>query len=258
MISERPILDGESANEGQKATVQCLCQWGTNKQCYFVDLPNLRKLIYRAEAGEFDKDPQFVQHVFNAYWSWMDHEHKVNLGLQRQAKTLVKYHAGHELGAREFTLTYSPQWGITDDDARILMSKAVQKLAKYYKNEIKEFFAVGEVTKQGCSHIHGYYLLRGGKKMTDKNFKRAYKYWNPKVKLGKRGFQGGHHENVTNEADFKGYIDKCPDAWFTYEFIEEEHNNARENEEDPTTSSRSVEQGEESGSEGSGEEEEAE
>jgi len=96
---------------------------------------------------------------------------------------------------------------------------------KYYRNEICELEVVGEVTKKGNSHIHGYYLLDGGKKITDKNFNRAYNFWNPKKKLD-RGHEGGHHEVVKGESNFKGYIDKCPDAWYKFSYLREEHTNA--------------------------------
>ena len=118
----------------------------------------------------------------------------------------------YELGAREFTLTYSPKW-FGDTDARTEMSKAIDKLIKYYKDEIIQFRAVGEVGTNGLSHVHCFYKLAGGLKITDKNFKRAWKYWNPKKPL-QRGFEGGHHATVRNESDFLGYIDKDIDtAW---------------------------------------------
>ena len=56
--------------------------------------------------------------------------------------------------------------------------------------------------------------------MTDKNFRRAWSYWNPDIKHGK-GFQGGHHESVKNTADFLGYIDKDIDtAWLEIKYPE--------------------------------------
>lgn len=125
----------------------------------------------------------------------------------------VKKHSSHELGAREFTLTYSPKW-MEDNEARIQMEKAIQKLLRYYSNEIIELRAVGETGSAGLSHIHCFYKLNGGLKITDKNFKRAWKYWNPKKRIG-FGFEGGHHANVRSEADFQGYIDKEIDSsWF--------------------------------------------
>lgn len=122
-------------------------------------------------------------------------------------------HAGHMLGAREFTLTYSPRW-FDDNEARDLMKKAIQKLIKYYADEIIQLRAVGEVGSNGLSHVHCFYKLRGGLKISDKNFKRAYKYWNPKKVTSRTGHEGGHHANVRIESDFQGYIDKDVDsAW---------------------------------------------
>ena len=118
-----------------------------------------------------------------------------------------------ELGAREFTLTYSPKW-LTDDEARLQMIKAMNKLYNYYEKEILQLRAVGEVGSNGLSHIHVFYKLVGGLKITDKNFKRAWKFWNPAKKLG-WGFEGGHHANVKVESDFLGYIEKDVDtAWY--------------------------------------------
>lgn len=120
----------------------------------------------------------------------------------------------YELGAREFTFTYSPKW-FDDSTARLEMSSAIQKLCKYYKDEITQLRAIGEVGSAGLSHIHCFYKLKGGKKITDKNFTRAYKMWNTKKKTGPTGHQGGHHASVRNESDFQGYIDKdIENTWF--------------------------------------------
>lgn len=127
-------------------------------------------------------------------------------------------HAGHELGAREFTLTYSPKW-FDDNTARDLFRKAIDKLIKYYHDDIISLRAVGEVGSNGLSHVHCFYKIRGGLKITDKNFKRAYKYWNPKKVTSRTGHEGGHHANVRNESDFQGYIDKDVDeAWLDIYF----------------------------------------
>jgi len=124
-----------------------------------------------------------------------------------------KSHQAYLLGAREFTFTYSPKW-MTDTEARFEMSKGMDKLLKYYAEEIVSLRAVGEVGSNGLSHIHCFYKLVGGVKITDKNFKRAWKYWNPK-KIQGFGFEGGHHATVRVESDFLGYIEKDIDgAWF--------------------------------------------
>jgi len=126
----------------------------------------------------------------------------------------VKSNNRYQLGSREFTFTYSPKW-FDDAEARLRMSSAVQKICKYYKDEIIQLRAVGEVGTNGLSHIHCFYKLRNGLKITDKNFKRAYSPWDPHVKQGPSGHKGGHHATVRSEADFQGYIDKdIENAWF--------------------------------------------
>jgi hypothetical protein len=118
------------------------------------------------------------------------------------------------LGAREFTFTYSPKWFKSDLDARVAMEQSITKLLRYYEGEIVRFRAIGEGGYQGKqSHVHCFYELLGGRKMTDKNFKRAWVHWNPKKPLG-RGFEGGHHASVASESNFLGYIEKEVDtAW---------------------------------------------
>ena len=100
-----------------------------------------------------------------------------------------------------------------DETARVQMTTAINKLLKYYSEDVVQLRAVGEVGANGLSHVHCFYKLKEGVKITDKNFQRAWKYWNPKKVIG-RGFEGGHHANVREESDFLGYIDKDIDeAW---------------------------------------------
>lgn len=151
----------------------------------------------------------------------IDQEHihgliEEELRQKRLANERRNKHACHDLGAREFTLTYSPKW-FSDEEARKQMSKAIDKLCKYYKDgdqRIISLRAVGEVGTNGLSHVHCFYKLLGGVKITDKNFKRAYPPWDTKVKQGPSGHKGGHHANVKHEADFLGYIEKqIEGAW---------------------------------------------
>lgn len=139
---------------------------------------------------------------------------QIQLNKKKIEKSKTRKINRHELGAREFTLTYSPKW-FDDAEARLKMSTAIQKICKYYKDEIIQLRAVGEVGTNGLSHIHCFYKLTGGNKITDKNFKRAYSWWDTRVKQGPTGHQGGHHANVKSEADFQGYIDKdIATAWY--------------------------------------------
>lgn len=138
------------------------------------------------------------------------------------ARLQKKVGSSLKLGPREFTLTYSPQWGWDDTEARHNMSVAIERLVRYHSGSIEELRAIGEVCKDGKSHVHCFYRLRDGLKITDKNFKRAYPMWDTKKKLGKTGHQGGHHAAVNDEASFKGYIEKDVDtAWMDFLFSPE-------------------------------------
>ena len=131
----------------------------------------------------------------------------------RALKVQEKKHASHLLGPREFTLTYSPKW-FDDETAQYEMTRAIQRLVKYYDEEIELLRAVGERGTNGLSHVHCFYSLKNGKKITDKNFVRAYPRWNVKKITSRSGHEGGHHANVKNISDFLGYIDKdINDAW---------------------------------------------
>lgn len=110
----------------------------------------------------------------------------------------VKKHANHELGPREFTLTYSPDW-FDDITAQFQMKRAIDRLCDYYQDDIVYLKAIGERTKAGRVHVHCMYELRGGLKFTDKNLKRAYPNWNGKHH---------HHKVIKDVASFKGYIEK--------------------------------------------------
>lgn len=117
-----------------------------------------------------------------------------------------------QLGPREFTLTYGDHFA-NEEEAKRVMERAIDRLTRYYKDEIIEFHAIGEYTKAGRPHVHGWYHLEGGLKITDKNFKRAYPPWNPKKKLG-RGHEGGHHATIDRVSDFHGYTEKhLEEAW---------------------------------------------
>lgn len=207
------LLDGVNDEiGGQRATVQhCpLCKKTISCKFLYYDDTRLRfisDLINEMISVYGATHPRVVKYQ-TLYDTVYEHRRAIADYVPR------KRHAGHTLGAREFTLTYSKKW-FGDEEARRLMKQAVSRLLQYYKSEIRVFQVVGEVGEKGQSHIHGFYLLDGGKKITDKNFKRAWKYWDPKKPMGK-GFQGGHHETVKSVSDFLGYIDKEKNPWFKY------------------------------------------
>jgi len=152
---------------------------------------------------------------------------------QRESVLKAREKLRDELGPREFTLTYSPTWFSSDEEAQRAMKAAIERLTRYYKKEIIEFNAVGEYTAAGASHIHAWYHLTGGRKITDKSFKRAWPRWNPKKKLG-RGFEGGHHQTINRLSDFSSYIEKhLEEAWYSLTI-------SNGNEEEDSSSSQST------------------
>lgn len=177
--------------------------WDCESNMYLSTLPTRDRIIMREIESEIlaKIDQEEVLASLN--------QRLIDL---RNNKTKKK-HAGHDLGAREFTLTYSPKW-FSDDEARVKMKLAIEKLSRYYKNEIIQLRAVGEVGSNGLSHVHCFYKLGGGRKITDKNFQRAYPPWDSTVKQGFTGHKGGHHATVRCESDFQGYIEKeIQNAW---------------------------------------------
>jgi len=135
---------------------------------------------------------------------------------QHRAKELEHERNRQKLhkGAWAFTLTYSPvKHGWSKEEAQEAMREAIKRLRHYYRHEIVEFEAVGEWTQAGLPHIHGHYRLDAGKRMTTKNFKRAYPIWNPNARMGK-GHEGGYHEPAKSDSDYSGYIRKDLDeSW---------------------------------------------
>jgi len=200
--------NGEAGAEGKKHTCDWPCIKNPTMACAEreEELYQEQKALMINRSYDIIRKPSTKDNLVDQ-WDAVELLSSLNLPLRP-----IKNKRG-ELGAREFTLTYSPKW-MTDDEARLQMIKAMNKLYNYYEKELVQLRAVGEVGSNGLSHIHVFYKLAGGLKITDKNFKRAWKWWNPAKKLG-WGFEGGHHANVKNESDFLGYIDKDVDtAWY--------------------------------------------
>jgi len=223
-------LDGKLVDNEAKATGQHLCDWDCLKnplpECVINDdavWENIKEVMIK-RATEFVRFnlEQTRENEYERYEAL-----KILNSFDRNIFIQKKKIKQRELGAKEFTLTYSPKW-FDDAEARRTMKIAIERLVKYYEGNIDKLRAVGEVGTNGLSHIHCFYRLSNGVKITDKNFKRAWKHWNPKKQLG-WGFEGGHHAQVKNESDFLGYIDKdIETAWLDIN-IDENNNSA-----DPT------------------------
>jgi len=208
-------LDGKQADKKAGATGQHLCDWGCLKKPLPECGKNEEEMWLKLKESGIKRAIDFAKRNLEQTRE-NEYERYKAFGIlnQNDANPFItkKKQKQRELGAKEFTLTYSPKW-CDDATARHQMKIAIERLVKYYDGNIDKLRAVGEVGTNGLSHIHCFYRLSNGVKITDKNFKRAWKYWNPQKPLG-WGFEGGHHAQVKNESDFLGYIDKDIDtAW---------------------------------------------
>ena len=180
-----------------------MCTWDCLKKPQTECLHNDELAYQQLLIEQIERSKGALKNVDTHYGDYIIHYSFLkDLNLLPKPKKTTRY----ELGAREFTLTYSPKW-MDDAQAREGMEKAINKLTRYYADVIVNLRAVGEVGSNGLSHVHCFYKIVGGLKITDKNFQRAWKYWNPKKPMG-RGFEGGHHATVKEESDFLGYIEK--------------------------------------------------
>jgi len=144
----------------------------------------------------------------------IEHQQRLSQAERELLHATNKANAESKRGPHEFTLTYSPtKHGWNTDEGKAAMREAIERLTRYYREEIEEFHAVGELTQAGIPHVHAWYRLDGGRRITTKSFKRAYPIWNERNKLG-AGHEGGHHAPVKRQSDFDGYIEKHLDtAW---------------------------------------------
>lgn len=212
-------LEGGRAKCSTVEILQCdLCQSADKRQ---IRIENRRQRRQQYPELWTDEREYYLRCDERLEERYIEHIAKVEAARRPRSKNR------YALGPREFTLTYSTKWFANDVEARLALTNALNKLIKYYKDEITKLRAVGEVGKNGASHIHCYYELNGGRKITDKNFKRAWPYWDPSKKHG-NGFQGGHHAEVKSTADFLGYIDKEIDSAWLETNIDSTHTHAED------------------------------
>ena len=119
-----------------------------------------------------------------------------------------KSHTGNGAyqGKFAFTLTKSTSDELSEED----MIKAVRKIMNQKSCPVKEYawyleYADSELGKH--PHIHGMYETESGGRIEAKHFKRAWKIWDEKYKLGK-GFRGGYHRPVRDGEAYSDYIRK--------------------------------------------------
>lgn len=110
-------------------------------------------------------------------------------------------------GPFAFTLTMSPQWGLTVGH----MIKAAQKLMAQKSCKVTKYawyleYANPETLEH--PHIHGMYETETRGRIEQKHFKRHWTdKWNENQKLG-AGFVGGYHRPVRSDEGYNAYIKK--------------------------------------------------
>lgn len=123
-------------------------------------------------------------------------------------KRVSKSHVGNGApqGRFAFTLTASPSDNLTKED----MIKAVRKLMAQKSCPVKYYawyLEYGDLEEQTHPHIHGLYETNSGGRIEAKHFKRAWKIWDEKVRMG-AGFRGGYHRPVRDNEAYSDYIKK--------------------------------------------------
>lgn len=112
------------------------------------------------------------------------------------------------------TLTKAPDWRETEED----MIRAMHKIMEQKTCPVEKYAWYVEHTDAGLPHIHFIYRTITGGRIHQKVFKRYWKQWDEKSKLGK-GHRGGYHKHVESETAYKEYIEKDggihQDRWTT-------------------------------------------
>lgn len=101
------------------------------------------------------------------------------------------------------TLTKAPDWPDTEED----MISAMEKIVSQQTCPVEKYAWYLEYTDAGTPHIHFIYQTTSGGRIHAKVFKRYWKQWDEKRRLGK-GHQGGYHSHVESELAYLEYIEK--------------------------------------------------
>lgn len=123
-------------------------------------------------------------------------------------KRISKSHKGNGApqGQFAFTITASPADKLSKDD----MVNAVRKVMAQKSCPVKYYawyLEYGDMENETHPHIHGMYETESGGRIEAKHFKRAWKIWDEKQRLG-AGFRGGYHRPVRDSEAYADYIKK--------------------------------------------------
>lgn len=165
---------------------------------------NLCKQIDLMAMGECQSNSKDWEKRFKK--AWQTHCYEVH-GIDKWNPSKTKHTGnGTHQGQWAFTFTKSPSDDLTVDD----MINAVRKVLAQKSNPVKYFawyLEYKDMAAKTHPHIHGMYECEGGGRIEAKHFKRAWKIWDEKVKMGD-GFRGGYHRPVAAEENYAVYIRK--------------------------------------------------
>lgn len=173
------------------------------QHCVFGLAQHTRQIALWAE-GRYSR--QAIDKEFEKLMNeWIDHA-VANHGLEDNRPS--KSHKGNGVyqGVFAFTLTKSPDDDMTEED----MIKAARKVMNQQSCPVYKYawyLEYGDEENKTHPHIHGLYETKNGNRIEAKHFKRAWKIWDEKTRLG-AGFRGGYHRPVRAEEAYKDYIKK--------------------------------------------------
>ena len=116
---------------------------------------------------------------------------------------------GAPQGAFAFTLTCSPSDGLTKED----MIAAVRKVMAQQSCPVVKYawyLEYGDRELKTHPHIHGMYETTTLGRIEAKHWKRAWRIWDEKVRMG-AGFRGGYHRPIRDGEAYSDYIRKDAD-----------------------------------------------
>lgn len=145
-------------------------------------------------------------HYERQQWKeWFDYflRHDPVTHTTTQKKTGHHIGNGKDSGIFAGTLTMSPEDATNEAE----MCSSISKIMAQQTCPVKRYAWYLEHTENGLPHIHFIYETESRGRIHQKVFKRYWKTWDEKQKIG-RGFRGGYHKYVESETAYKEYIEK--------------------------------------------------
>ena len=180
--------------------------------------------VFDPSGNLWDGDEDLTYELMRRGWTWKmvmvpkydDKDHDFKCPVSKWVPPFInpedykprRTHTGNGSykGPWAFTLTMSPEWGLTTAD----MIKAAQQIMAQKSQPLKKFAWYLEYGKPDTfehPHIHGMYETETGVRLEQRVWMRRWKKWNEKIPRG-QGFQGGYHREVKADEAYSNYIKK--------------------------------------------------